>query len=137
MKAPGKSPFSLPMGFAEMQRLVSVRWNTTWPVRERSQKKFFIKSGDSLLAAAERKEPHSTFVYNYVRRCSVYIQAHFVLERLVGLFEKDKEAGSIARESLFSKTTILKFPTNFMLPSAVFLFWLVLLSRRRRSRMRH
>ena len=37
MKAPGKSPFSLPMGFAEMQRLVSVRWNTTWPVRERSQ----------------------------------------------------------------------------------------------------
>ena len=136
MKAPGKSPFSLPMGFAEMQRLVSVRWNTTWPVRERSQKKFFIKSGDSLLAAAERKE---LIRHSYIITCG---DAQFTfkltsfLKGSFGLFEKDKEAGSIARESLFSKTTILKFPTNFTLPSAVFLFWLVLLSRRRRSRMR-
>ena len=99
--------------------------------------KFFIKSGDSLLAAAERKE---LIRHLYIITCG---DAQFTFKLTsfwkgsFGLFEKDKEAGSIARESLFSKTTILKFPTNFTLPSAVFLFWLVLLSRRRRSRMRH
>lgn len=53
-----------------------------------------------------------------------------------GLFEKEKEIGTIAREGLFSGTTIIKLPDDLPLSIVVFLFWLVLLSRHRRSRMR-
>jgi len=99
--------------------------------------KFFIKLDDSLFATAD---PKSLFRHSYIVTCGdtqYTFRLTSFLRGSFGLFEKDKEIGSIARESFFSKTTILKFPTNFALPSAVFLYWLVLLSRRRRSRMRH
>jgi len=97
---------------------------------------FFIQTNGEKLAAAEkpnifwRRYAISYDGHEYVYRMTSRMKGSF------GLFEKNKEIGTIAREGFFSRTTILKVPDDLPLPVVVLLFWLVLLSRQRRSRMR-
>ncbi len=95
---------------------------------------YFVQSNAGFAAKAEKRSIfRDRYIVAFEER--VYeLRSTSFFKGTYGLFEKEKEVGTITREGFFSTTTFLRLPEDVPIHVMIFLFWLVLQSRQRRSR---
>jgi hypothetical protein len=148
LEAIPKNIFSTRFQFQQQNQLLGELNNSAWREKARVELKdgtyllyregyysgeFLMEHEGKLVARASKPSAlRNTFEVGLSGRLLVLRQLS-IWNRRFGLFDGDKQVGSIYPLSLFSRHTNIDLPAEWPLPVRVFLFWLVFIIWKRQS----
>lgn len=97
---------------------------------------FALRHGEDVLARAQKMFWRRGFVVEFAGR-SLELKAIHFWGREYGVFENGRELGTVGPTGWFGREYAVELPESVPLPMQVFLFWLVIVLRRRANSHSH
>jgi hypothetical protein len=148
LEAIPKNIFSTRFRFQQENQLLGELDNSVWREKARVELKdgiyllsregafsgyFLIEHNGRLLARASKPSALKNNFEVELKGRSFVLRQLSIWKRRFGLFDGDKQIGTIYPLSSFSRRTNIDLPSDWPLPIRVFLFWLVFIIWKRQS----